>query len=228
MPVESRIPIIPSANLEKSLRLWVDGLGFSMSSEMRKDEKLIFCMLRKDDLCFMLNRHAGTPVKPEDYEGIRLRWAPQETQDQRAIEEPWIRVSDLDIETTDRLSFSLPTTTAIRIASASLHNTEAWRIPWARSSCGAFRQCQRARRSSAKRQNQHECEHARERGLGKRQAKSCSHEPDAKVQSASHTSAPHSNAPHPNGAKPPQSHPSHPPEPQSHPGGGHTGGKLGR
>jgi hypothetical protein len=46
MLVESCIPIIPSANLEKSLRLWVDGLGFSMSSEMRKDDKLIFCMLR--------------------------------------------------------------------------------------------------------------------------------------------------------------------------------------
>ena len=53
MPVESCIPIIPSANLEKSLRLWVDGLGFSMSSEMQKDGKLILCMLRKDELRFM-------------------------------------------------------------------------------------------------------------------------------------------------------------------------------
>jgi hypothetical protein len=78
MPVESCIPIIPSADLEKSLRLWVDGLGFSMSSEMRKDDKLIFCMLRKDDLCFMLNQRAGTPVKLEDYEGIRLYWAPKD------------------------------------------------------------------------------------------------------------------------------------------------------
>ena len=72
MPVESCIPIIPSANLEKSLRLWVDGLGFSMSREMRKGDKLIFCMLQKDNLWFMLNQRAGTPVKPEDYEGIRL------------------------------------------------------------------------------------------------------------------------------------------------------------
>jgi hypothetical protein len=78
MPVESCIPIIPSANLEKSLRLWVDGLGFSMSSEMRKDDKLIFCMLRQDEFCFMLNQRAGTPVKPEDYEGIRLYWAPKD------------------------------------------------------------------------------------------------------------------------------------------------------
>lgn len=78
MPIESCIPIIPSANLETSLRLWVDGLGFSMSSEMRKDDKLICCMLRKDKLCFMLNQRAGTPVTPEDYEGIRLYWAPKD------------------------------------------------------------------------------------------------------------------------------------------------------
>ena len=75
MPVESCIPIIPSANLEKSLRLWVGCLGFSMSSELHQDGKLIFCMLRKDGLCFMLNQRAGSPVKPEDYEGIRLCWA---------------------------------------------------------------------------------------------------------------------------------------------------------
>lgn len=74
MPVESCIPVIPSANLEKSLRLWVDGLGFSVSSEMREGGKLIFCMLRKDDLWFMLNQRAGPAVKPQDYEGIRLYW----------------------------------------------------------------------------------------------------------------------------------------------------------
>lgn len=78
MSVESCIPVIPSANLEKSLRLWVDGLGFSMDSEMRKHDKLIFCMLRKDGLYFMLNQRAGNPVKPKDYEGIRLYWASED------------------------------------------------------------------------------------------------------------------------------------------------------
>ena len=78
MPVESCIPIIPSANLEKSLRLWVDGLGFSTSSEMRKDDKMIFCMLRKGDLRFMLNQRVGNPITPEDYESIRLYWAPKD------------------------------------------------------------------------------------------------------------------------------------------------------
>jgi hypothetical protein len=76
MPVKHCIPVIPSADLEKSLHLWVDGLGFSMSSEMRKDDKLIFCMLRKGDLNFMLNQRAGSPLKPDDYDGIRLYWTP--------------------------------------------------------------------------------------------------------------------------------------------------------
>jgi hypothetical protein len=97
MPVESCIPIIPSANLEKSLHLWVDGLEFSMSSEMRKDDKLIFCMLRKDRLCFMLNQRAGTPVRPEDYEGIRLYWTPKDIHKTRErLKTLGYRVSELE------------------------------------------------------------------------------------------------------------------------------------
>ena len=83
MSVESCIPIIPSKDIEKSLRLWVDGLGFSTSSEMRKNGKLIFCMPRKDNLWFMLNQRAGTPVKPNNYEGIRLYWAPTDIHEAR-------------------------------------------------------------------------------------------------------------------------------------------------
>jgi hypothetical protein len=83
MPVASCIPVIPSANLEKSLRLWVDGLEFSTSSEMRKVGKLIFCMLQKDNLWFMLNQRAGTPLKPEDYESIRLYWGPTDIRKTR-------------------------------------------------------------------------------------------------------------------------------------------------
>jgi hypothetical protein len=122
MPVKHCIPIIPSANLEKSLRFWVDGLGFSMSSEMRKDDKLIFCMLRKDDICFMLNHRAGAPAKPEGYDGIRLYWTPTDIDKTRdRLKSLGYGVSEL--ESTDSPSFSLPTTTAIRIASASLHKT---------------------------------------------------------------------------------------------------------
>lgn len=83
MPVESCIPVIPSADLEKSLRLWVDGLEFSTNSETRKNGKLIFCMLQKDAMWFMLNQRAGNPTKPENYEGIRLYWAPKDIRETR-------------------------------------------------------------------------------------------------------------------------------------------------
>jgi hypothetical protein len=83
MPVEPCIPVVPSKDLDKSPRLWVDGLGFSTSSEMRKYGKLTFCMLRKDNLCFMLDQSAGTPVKPKDYEGIRHYRAPTAIHDTR-------------------------------------------------------------------------------------------------------------------------------------------------
>ena len=78
MTVKSCIPIIPSADLEKSLRLWRDGLGFDADSEMRKEGALIFCMLRQGDLCFMLNQRAGKSITPEDYESIRLYWSPSD------------------------------------------------------------------------------------------------------------------------------------------------------
>jgi hypothetical protein len=84
MPVQSCIPVIPSANLEKSLRLWVDGLRFSMSKEMHQDGKLIFCMLQKGNLRFMVNQRTGNPAKPEDYEGIRLYWGPADINETRA------------------------------------------------------------------------------------------------------------------------------------------------
>lgn len=78
MNLESCIPVIPSKDIEKSLRLWVDGLGFAKDSEMRADGRLIGCMVRKGNLAFWFNQRAGTPVKPENYEGIRLYWAPSD------------------------------------------------------------------------------------------------------------------------------------------------------
>ena len=83
MSLKYCVPVIPSTDLEKSLRLWVEGLGFSMSSEMRKGDKLIFCMLQNGNLWFMLNQRAGTAVKPKDYEGIRLYWTPEDIQETR-------------------------------------------------------------------------------------------------------------------------------------------------
>jgi hypothetical protein len=97
MSVESFIPIIPSTDPEKSLRLWVDGLGFEMDSETRDDGQLVFCMLHKGNLHFMLNQRAGTPTKPEDYEGIRLYWTPSDIYETRQhLKQLGYAVSDIE------------------------------------------------------------------------------------------------------------------------------------
>jgi len=108
MPLEGCIPVIPSADLEKTLRFWVDGLGFLVSSEMRKGAKLIFCMLRKDNLCFMLNERAGTSIKPENYESIRLYWAPQDIhQTRERLKELGYAVSELQCRDYGQTEFFL-------------------------------------------------------------------------------------------------------------------------
>src|SRR5215469_7854825 len=76
MLVDSCIPVIPSADLEKSLRFWVDGLGLTMDREMRDEGRLIGCMVYNENTCFWLNRRAGTTEKPKDCNGIQLYWAP--------------------------------------------------------------------------------------------------------------------------------------------------------
>jgi uncharacterized glyoxalase superfamily protein PhnB len=83
MPVEFCIPVIPSEDLNKSLRLWVDGLEFSIHSEMKQDGRLINCMLQKGNLWFMLNQRAGDPVRPEAYHGISLYWTPKDIHQTR-------------------------------------------------------------------------------------------------------------------------------------------------
>jgi hypothetical protein len=84
MTVESCVPVIPSADLEKSLRFWVEGLGFRKDREMRQDGKLIGCMVHNSQrLYFWLNQRAGTAIKSENYEGIRLYWAPSDIRQAR-------------------------------------------------------------------------------------------------------------------------------------------------
>jgi hypothetical protein len=84
MTVKSCIPVIPSADVNKSLRFWVEGLGLTVDREMRHEGKLIGCMVHDNqNLYFWLNQRAGTPVKPENYEGIRLYWAPSDIRQVR-------------------------------------------------------------------------------------------------------------------------------------------------
>lgn len=70
------MPVIPSADIEKSLRFWVGGLGLTMDREMRQEGRLIGCMVHNKHTFFWLNEREGTPIEPKDYEGIRLYWAP--------------------------------------------------------------------------------------------------------------------------------------------------------
>jgi hypothetical protein len=99
MSLRSCIPVIPSADFDKTLRLWVEGLGFSVESEMRDEGRLIFCMLRNGHLCFMLNQRAGSPPTPDSYEGIRLYWAPSDIQE---IRQRLIQLGYLVSEMVDR------------------------------------------------------------------------------------------------------------------------------
>ena len=84
MHVESCMPVIPSTDLEKSLRFWVEGLGLTMARARRRDGRLLGCMVHDERLYFWLNQREGTPITPEDYEGIRLYWKPQDIKALRA------------------------------------------------------------------------------------------------------------------------------------------------
>lgn len=95
MTMKSCIPIIPSANLEKSLRFWVEGLGLTMDREMRNEGRLIGCMVHNEHAWFWLNQRDGTTLKPENYEGIRLYWAPSD------IHEARVRLKSLGFDVSD-------------------------------------------------------------------------------------------------------------------------------
>ena len=96
MVVKSCMPVIPSADLEKSLRFWVDGLGLTMDRPMRENGRLIGCMVHNEQLYFWLNLRAGTPVKPENYNGINLYWAPGDIHALRAhLQELGFAVSEI-------------------------------------------------------------------------------------------------------------------------------------
>ncbi len=78
MHVVSCMPVIPSADLERSLRFWVEGIGLTMDRPMRREGRLVGCMVQDEQLRFWLNQRAGPPTPPDDYDGIRLYWAPRD------------------------------------------------------------------------------------------------------------------------------------------------------
>lgn len=84
MLVQSCIPVIPSTNLEVSLRFWVEGLGLTMDRAMYEEGRLVGCMVHDEQLFFWLNRRDGAPESPSDFEGIRLYWTSGDIQALRA------------------------------------------------------------------------------------------------------------------------------------------------
>ena len=84
MSIKSCMPLIPSADLERSLRFWVEGVGLKVDTEMHEDGKLVGCMVHNEHVIFWLNRRAASPQKPDNYEGIRLYWAPDDIHAMRA------------------------------------------------------------------------------------------------------------------------------------------------
>lgn len=97
MTVKACIPVIPAADLEKSLRFWVEGLGLTIDREMRRDGKLIGCMVHNEYTCFWLNEREGTSITPENYEGIRLYWTPSDIHGTRErLKQLGFEVSDIE------------------------------------------------------------------------------------------------------------------------------------
>ena len=75
MTINACVPVIPSLDLNKSLRFWVDGLGFTADQKMEQEGRLVGCMVHNEHLYFWLNQRAGDPI-PEAYKGIGLYWTP--------------------------------------------------------------------------------------------------------------------------------------------------------
>ena len=97
MTIESCIPVIPSVDLEKSLRFWVTGLGLTKDKEMRREGRLIGCMVHNEHTYFWLNEKEDTSIKPGNYEGIRLYWTPSDIHETRErLKQLGFEVSDIE------------------------------------------------------------------------------------------------------------------------------------
>jgi len=83
MQIKSCLPVIPSADLTKSLHFWVDALGLTADRHMYREGKLIGCMVHNEHVWFWLNERGGASASPEEFEGIRLYWAPDNIYEAR-------------------------------------------------------------------------------------------------------------------------------------------------
>lgn len=96
MEIKACIPVIPSADLEKSLRFWVEGVGLTMDREMHQDGRLVGCMVHDENQYFWLNQRAGGRI-PEGYHGISLYWTPADIQTARErLKKAGFEVSEIE------------------------------------------------------------------------------------------------------------------------------------
>jgi catechol 2,3-dioxygenase-like lactoylglutathione lyase family enzyme len=59
MHLHACTPVFPGADLERSLRFWVDGLGLTIARVMHRDGRLVGCMMHNERLAFWLNGRDG-------------------------------------------------------------------------------------------------------------------------------------------------------------------------
>ncbi|HTF21607.1 MAG TPA: VOC family protein [Chryseolinea sp.] len=92
------IPVIPSVDIDKSLRFWVEGLGLTMDKEMRRDGRLIGCMVHNEQTYFWLNETETPAASKNGYEGISLYWTPSDLQKTREqLMKLGFEVSEIDV-----------------------------------------------------------------------------------------------------------------------------------
>lgn len=73
------LPVVPSADLRRSLRLWRDGLGFDQTwYEEERDGKLVGCGIAQGAIRVLLNIRSGGAEKPPGYQGVRFYWTPDD------------------------------------------------------------------------------------------------------------------------------------------------------
>ena len=83
--VTGLLPVVPSSDLERSLRLWRDGLGFDQTwYEERREGTLVGCGIGNGRLRILLNIRDGDDEKPACYEGVRFYWTPDDLRALRA------------------------------------------------------------------------------------------------------------------------------------------------
>jgi catechol 2,3-dioxygenase-like lactoylglutathione lyase family enzyme len=96
MSIKHCIPVVPSFDLKKSLRFWVEALGLTVDQEMNIEGKLVGCMVHDDEHYFWLNRRAGTVIAPADFYGISLYWTPADIhQTRERLKQFGYEVSDI-------------------------------------------------------------------------------------------------------------------------------------